>query len=547
MAGAAWMAANAAGCWRYGSALADPAAAQRTVLERYLRENAATAFGRRHGFSGIGSIEAYQAAVPLASYADFSSSIDDIARGGNGVLTRDRVLTLALSSGSTSAAKRIPYTRGLQREFRRAIAPWVVDLYRQRPELAMGCGYWAITPVGMDAGSTRGVVPVGFEEDGEYLGSAWKRLVDATLAVPGVVRLVRNMEAFRYVTLLCLLQRADLSLVSVWHPTFLTLLFDALPLHWESLVDDVRRGSIRPPSEIPAAVEQSLRRTLRPNPRRARELAAAGPRDYPGIWPGLRVVSCWADGHAALSLRTLARMLPHVHIQPKGLLATEAVVTLPFRGLTPLAVRSHFFEFLREGRAHLAHELEPGEVYSVVVTTGGGLYRYRLEDTVRVNGFVEKTPSLQFLGKEDHVSDLCGEKLSETFVASALADTCTRLGIVPRFALVAPDLSDDPPSYTLYVETDAEPPAALSHLLDDHLTRNPHYAYCRRLGQLAPVRLFRTSGPAFPAYVERCRGLGQRLGEIKPLSLSRRAGWSDVIPGRYLADRERGLQPAGRS
>ncbi len=435
MAGAAWMSTNTGAYWRYQSALADPAATQRAILMRYLRANAGTTFGRAHGFADIRSIDAYQARVPLASYSDFAASIDDISRGEAGVLTRDRVRTLALSSGSVSAAKRVPYTRGLQQEFRRAIAPWVLDLYLGRPTLVLGSSYWSITPMAADRSSTPGAVPVGFEEDGEYLGAAWKRLVDATLAVPGVVRFVHDMDAFRYVTLLFLARRPDLSLVSVWHPSFLTLLLDALAPHWASLLEDVRRGTLSPPSRLPEALERNLRSSLRPDPRRADELNAIGPRDFTGIWPRLRVVSCWAEGHAALSLPALRTRLPGVHIQPKGLLATEAVVTLPFRGLTPLAVRSHFFEFLRDGRPYLAHQLVPGEVYSVVVTTGGGLYRYRLEDKVRVNGFVEKTPSLAFLGKEDHVSDLCGEKLNETFVASALGETCARLGVAPRFAL----------------------------------------------------------------------------------------------------------------
>jgi GH3 auxin-responsive promoter len=238
--------------------------------------------------------------------------------------------------------------------------------------------------------------------------------------------------------------------------------------------------------------------------------------------------------------------LPRVHIQPKGLLATEAVITLPFRGLTPLAIRSHFFEFVRGDRTYLAHELVPGEVYSVIVTTGGGFYRYRLDDHVRVNGVVERTPSLEFLGKADHVSDLCGEKLNEAFVARALADTCARLGVAPRFALLAPDLAASPACYTLYLETDAQPPAELGARLDDALARNPHYGYCRSLGQLAPIRLFRATGPLFPAYVERCRERGQRVGDIKPLSLSKWHGWSDVFQGEYQADPEGRLQPAGR-
>ena len=535
VAGAAWTSTNIAGYWRYRAALADPAATQEGILKHYLRANADTTFGRTHGFSLIRSVDEYQARVPLASYCDFSQSIDDISAGKQAVLTRDRVRSLGLSSGSVSAAKRIPYTRRLQREFCRAIAPWVVDLYRGRPHLVLGCSYWSITPVVRDPTPHPGVIPVGFEEDGEYLGAAWKRLVDATLAVPGEVRFIREVDAFRYVTLLFLLRRPDLSLVSVWHPSFLTLLLDALAPHWHSLLDDVRRGTINPPSELPTAIERNLRSGLRPNPRRAEELAATGPEAYTAIWPRLRVVSCWADGHAAFSLNVLRKMLPRVHIQSKGLLATEAVVTLPFQGLTPLAVRSHFFEFLREGRPYLAHQLVPGEVYSVVVTTGGGLYRYRLEDKVEVNGFVQRTPSLKFLGKEDCVSDLYGEKLNETFVAGALHEVCERLGVAPRCALVAPDLSGVPQAYTLYLETDAEPPAALSPLLDEYLACNPHYGYCRKLGQLAPVRLFHVTGPMFSLYLNRCRDLGQRLGDVKPVALSTRAGWSDVFPGHYHA------------
>jgi GH3 auxin-responsive promoter len=534
--GAAWMSTNARGYWRFRSALGDPAATQLAILMKYLRANANTSFGRDHGFSKIDSIDAYQAQLPLASYADFSTAIDAISRGEQGVLTRERVRTLALSSGSVSAAKRIPYTRELQKEFRRAIAPWMLDLAFLRPELVSGCAYWSITPVVSDrpaASAAPGVVPVGFEEDSEYLGSAWKPLVDCTLAVPGAVRFVSDIDAFRYVTLLFLLRRPDLSLISVWHPSFLTLLLDALALDWELLLDDIKRGMIRPPSPLPARVEADLGARLGPNPRRADELKASGPRNLGRIWPHLRIVSCWAEGHAALYLDQLKMALPGVQIQPKGLLATEAVVTIPFGGLTPLAIRSHFFEFLRDGRTYLAHELVPDAVYSVVVTTGGGLYRYRLEDRVQVNGFVGRTPSLKFLGKEDHVSDLCGEKLNESFVAAALREACAHLGVAPRFALLAPDLSASRPGYTLYLDADRAPASVLASLFDDCLAHNPQYRYCRTLGQLGSVRLFHASSPMYPAYVERCRAMGQRLGDIKPLALSARPGWSGVFAGRY--------------
>jgi len=380
------------------------------------------------------------------------------------------------------------------------VAPWIGDLYARRPRLARGTAYWSITPLALEEESTGGPVPVGFEEDAEYLGGGfWRRLVDATLAVPGAVRYVRDPDAFRYVTLLFLLRRRDLSLISVWHPSFLTLLMDALPGFWDSLLRDVERGT----------------------PRRAAELKALTPDAPARIWPRLGLISCWGDAHAALSLPELARAFPGVEIQPKGLLATEGFVTIPFAGRWPLAIRSHFFEFLPEdgGDPRFAWELEEGGIYSVVLTTGGGLYRYRLQDRVRVEGFVERTPSLRFLGKEGHVSDLRGEKLHESFVAGALARVFETTGIAPRFAMLAP-AEGGPTGYTLYIEVEDTQLADLGRMVDEELSANPHYRLCRALGQLAEVRVQRLEKDAYSRYLEHCRKRGQRMGDVKPLALS---------------------------
>jgi hypothetical protein len=163
------------------------------------------------------------------------------------------------------------------------------------------------------------------------------------------------------------------------------------------------------------------------------------------------------------------------------------------------------------------------------VTTGGGLYRYRLEDRVAVDGFVGPTPSLRFLGKEGHVSDLRGEKLQESFVAGALARTFESLRLSPRFALLAPnDETNGPPGYTLYVEV-PEPPPDLAAALETELAANPHYRLCVALGQLAPAKVFRIEKDGVARYLEHLRGRGQRLGDIKPLALSPETGWSRVF------------------
>ncbi|HSS50389.1 MAG TPA: GH3 auxin-responsive promoter family protein, partial [Thermoanaerobaculia bacterium] len=447
------------------------------------------------------------------------------------VLTRSPVRTLEVTSGSSAAAKRIPYTAAMQDEIRRAIAPWVFDLYRHRPRLALGCAYWSISPLKMDEETTGGTVKVGFEEDAEYLGGFWKRLVDSTLAVPGGVRFLRDADSFRYATLLFLLRRADLALISVWHPSFLTLLMGALPALWNDLMRDVERG------------KEIAGRRLRPLPRRAAELRRLAADAQARIWPRLGLISCWGDAHAALHLDELRQAFPGVEIQPKGLLATEAFVTIPFAGRTPLAIRSHFFEFLTAGgdseRPRLAHELETGGVYSVVATTGGGLYRYRLEDRVEVAGFAGRTPSLKFLGREGHVSDLRGEKLHESFVAGALARAFQRLGVAPRFAMLAPDEEGaGPPRYILYLEIGGSPPPGLAKAVEAELAANPHYRTCVALGQLAPAAVFLVEGAAFPRYLQHCRARGQRLGDVKALALSSAPGWREIFPGSLELFRE---------
>src|SRR5581483_2585239 len=101
------------------------------------------------------------------------------------------------------------------------------DLYRRRPAVAAGRAYWSVTPaLPADDDSA---VPVGFDDDAAYLGGARRRLVAAVLAAPSEVRLIADAEAFRYVTLLCLLRQPELRLISVWHPSYLSLLLDALP------------------------------------------------------------------------------------------------------------------------------------------------------------------------------------------------------------------------------------------------------------------------------------------------------------------------------
>jgi hypothetical protein len=75
----------------------------------------------------------------------------------------------------------------------------------------------------------------------------------------------------------------------------------------------------------------------------------------------------------------------------------------------------------------------------------------------------------------------------------------------------------------------------LCERLDHQLCENPQYAYCRKLGQLDHAAIFRITGNAYTVYCHRLCSLGQRLGDVKPASLSPLEDWWRYFHGEHVA------------
>jgi hypothetical protein len=431
-------------------------------------------------------------------------------------------------------------------------------------------------------------VRMGFADDSEYLGRLAGRFARAARAVPSEVRELDDPQTSKYVTLLFLLAARDLRLISIWNPMFLISLVEPLAAWRRALVEDLRAGAIRPPGRPreagpwpdQARVLESLSARLRPDRRRAEEVQAAfeeweaahvtppseGQERLAGslharLWPRLRLISCWGDANAARCVPRLKALFPQVAVQPKGLIATEGFVSMPlFAAPDPvLAIRSHFFEFIplavEEGfppgeareaqgrpRPVTLDRLEAGRSYSVVLTTGGGLCRYRLQDVVEVTGWHRSCPTLRFLGKEPQVSDRFGEKLEESHVMVALDRAFERRGLAPAFAMMACEQVKEPTgsgrpvsgpthAYTLFLEVGAQEErlSGLADEIEEILCENFHYEYCRRLDQLGHARVVAVGRGSSHAYLTECVRRGQREGDVKPVGLHPGSGWTEVF------------------
>lgn len=513
------------------------------VLTRMLKRNSTTEFGRKYQFESISTPADFET-LPLSEYEDYLDDIGAIKNGQTAVLTGDRVERLQPTSGSTAATKLIPYTRSLRREFKAAIDPWIASLYVAFPALLFGRHYWSISPSTPPPADPTAIVRIGFADDSEYLGAIQRFLARALFAVPEEISRVTNQGAFEYLTLLFLCREKNLRLISVWHPSFLTVLLKNLPGHFPTLLRDIETGTINSNFELDSDTSVKLASRLSPHPTRARELAridTAAPGWPQAIWPRLRVVSCWTDGISEPWVSELAGYFHQAAIQGKGLTATEGIVTFPLgkSGQKVCAIRSHFLEFIdvTTEKIHHAWEVEAGKEYSLVLTTGGGLYRYRLHDLVRVTGFFYQTPCLDFLSRDNLVSDMVGEKLNARHVEECIRDIEKGFGHCFKFAMLAPFQDGDRAGYTLFVEADGSLDIdfeRVARLLEEKLRRNYHYHHARNLSQLEPLRIFRIDEEAEASYRRHLIGRGMRAGDIKFQMLSPLRTWPNVFSGKYV-------------
>jgi hypothetical protein len=165
-----------------------------------------------------------------------------------------------------------------------------------------------------------------------------------------------------------------------------------------------------------------------------------------------------------------------------------------------LDVTSHYFEFIPEQEKDspqptvlAAHEVREGGTYYIVPTTAFGLYRYDIHDLVRVTGFYNNTPLIEFLSKGAHFANLTGEKLSEYHVTHAMADVLRDRGLTLDTYSLAPCWDDEQPYYGLFLErgglTD-DAARRLAEQLDDRLRRmNIEYDAKRESRRLGSVRV----------------------------------------------------------
>ncbi|MXW07800.1 MAG: GH3 auxin-responsive promoter family protein, partial [Gammaproteobacteria bacterium] len=161
------------------------------------------------------------------------------------------------------------------------------------------------------------------------------------------------------------------------------------------------------------------------------------------------------------------------------------------------------------------HELQEDTFYYIFITTSSGLYRYNINDVVRVTGEIHATPTIEFVRKGRGVTNITGEKLTESQVMEGMERLCSELTIDPDFFVLLADELES--SYLLCIELNTEhDPIVLTLTFDNILQQlNIEYESKRKSERLGPMRYHRLPNGAGYAYRSYLISAGQRDSQFK--------------------------------
>lgn len=499
----------------------DPKSVQWHALENILLANKETEFGREFKFEQIDSPESFRALVPIGDFEALRPYIERQRDKNVQALTQEVPVYYNRTSGTIGTPKDVPVTQQNVDEIRLGsqLSAYVLS---QQSDILRG-KVFAIGGSAVEA-RTHDNVPIGSASGMLYRQQS--RFVRARYVLPPEVFDIDNVETRYLASAIFGLTCKDVTAIATANPSTFVRLNEVIQEHTDSLLGHISDGTL-PDSEVEI-------QTLKPNPSRAKELAEllkqTGTLAYRDVWPRLKGVVTWCGGSCGFALSKLEPLLPNdCAVYEFGYNSSE------FRGTINVDLESNlclpmfqhsYFEFVEcddweNGRKECLglHELEEGKLYYIFATTSSGLYRYDINDIVRVSGYINATPTLDFVQKGRGVTSITGEKLTEHQVLESIGSMREELGIDPDFFILLAD--EENSEYLLCMELEGVgDEARLASFVDSKLQDlNVEYQSKRKSGRLDHLKYRKLpAGTGFRYRSERVAA-GQRDSQFKYLHL----------------------------
>ena len=518
--------------WKpFVNAAEHPADTQIDLLLRVLRRNRDTRFGREHAFADITSYADFAAAVPVQTYETLRPYIEDQERTGEPALNAERPVMYARTSGTTGQAKLIPVLRGTIQEYQRSQAIQAFVQFSADADAYYGHLIAIVSPA--QEGTLASGTPYGSTSG--FMYENMPAVAKTKYVLPSQVFGIADYDLKYLLILRLAVTHRDITHIACANPSTLVKLLSVLDATRSTLLEDVTRGTFARTDDLSPAVQTAISQRLSCTPVRVAELRPifSSPRPtFAQLWPELRLVSTWTGGSCRIPLASVRPALPPgARVAELGYLSSELRGTLIAdldRNIGTPTIQDNFFEFVERddwdaGRKVFltVEQIEPGKEYYIIATTGTGLYRYFMNDIVRVTGAFHATPAIEFVQKGKGVTNITGEKVYESQVIDAVRSAEEETGLVSEFFMMLADA--DHGVYRLVVEcaTPTEPwrsttAGGIERRLGES---NVEYAAKRASGRLRHLELLPVRPGTGDAYKQYCLQQGQREGQFKLVAL----------------------------
>ncbi len=514
-----------------------PKTLQSKTLRRILASQKDTEFGRQYGFHRLKTPEDFRQQLPLFDYEDLRPYIYRQELTKKPVLNYENPILYAMTSGTTGQPKYIPILRETMKKYSEMQGLFFASVVNDHPEVLRGRIAGIVSP------AVEGHFPGSATPVGSTSGQMYKEM-------PSLVRskYVFPIEAFeienydlKYKTFLrLLLNSEDVTYFGTANPSTLVKLIGVLNQDPESFLRDLHDGTFHGSSELSknlrGIVEKRICADATLANRLAKSMASKGQIRYQDFLPNLKVVTTWTGGSCAIFLNQLeGQFAPSTNLRELGYLSSE------FRGTVPMSknataglpmLSSYYYEFVSKddwesGRFDFKglHEIRNREVYYVFITTDSGLYRYKMNDIVEVDGFMNQTPLIRFVQKGKGVTNITGEKVYENQVIFGVQHFEKANSLTSAFYVCAAD--EDKACYRLYYEPVVGQSSRVlqqSELLvrqfDEGLRKiNLEYSAKRQSGRLNDPKVHILKSGTFEKFKEFYLASGQREGQFKIVAL----------------------------
>ncbi|KAF4106774.1 GH3 domain-containing protein [Onychostoma macrolepis] len=411
---------------------------EETLLKR-LQKHSDTVYGKQYEFTSIKDTETFQQRHPITDYDHYQKFVERVAKGEQNVLISEKPLILAMTSGTSGSSRMLLSTKDTNTEFFLQGVTVCLDAMRQAFPATGGLQKTLKIFYSPIFRQSEAGIPIGPNSSTPASSKHMLHLY----TTPAPVYQVLNERDALYLHLLFGLKDRYLGMLESNFSSTVFYAFRALQEHWKDLVVDVEVGMINSRLNLKADVRRALEKRMKPDPERAAELTAQFEEGFEGIahriWPQLHLVLTVDSGSNQIYGDMLRQhYCKGVPFYSPFYAATEGLIGV---NLWPqqesrqylLCPRSMFCEFIPEEdldserpKTLLMGQLQEGHNYELLVTNASGLFRYRIGDVVKVVGFHNQCPKVEFQYRRGQMLSVRGEKVSESLFLGALKRAVTQ-------------------------------------------------------------------------------------------------------------------------